>query len=367
MTTTDSLRGPVTLDSLHEHAQAVLVASGVAASHADLVSASLVDAEARGIGSHGLTRLRIYSERVRRGLAEGAVEPQVTRTRSGVIDVDALNALGQVGAGVAVDAAMEVAREAGIALAGVRNSNHCGTLAFFTRRIAEAGLVAIAMSTAPPTMVYFGGRTPAVGTNPFSIAVPRAGAAPLVIDMATSATARGKIIVAEQTGTPIPGDWALDSEGRPTSDPAAALAGSMVPFAGPKGSGLAMMIDLICGGLIASATGFSIGNMYEEWDRPQRVGHAFIVLDPGACPGGAGYGRTVAEFAAELAALPPAEGHSAVLAPGTLEDAALARARANGLEVPPAVLADLLNLAEEVGATTSLLTETRGGAPWLSN
>lgn len=357
MTILDTMRGPVPLTRLHDHARGILVASGVASPHAELVSSSLVDAEARGIGSHGLTRLRIYSDRVCKGAVDGTATPLVERSVGSVIRVDARNALGQVGAAAAVEAGMTLARQQGIALAGVRNSNHCGTLAFFTRRIARAGLVAIAMSTAPPTMVYFGGRTPAVGTNPFSIAVPRWQASPLVIDMATSATARGKIILAHQTGESIPGDWSLDIDGHPTDDPAAALQGAMLPFAGPKGSGLAMMIDLIAGGLIGSATGHQIGNMYEEWDRPQRVGHAFIIIDPSVWSDGEQYEREVAHFAEQLGLLPPADGYSAVLAPGTLEDEALARAEKHGLDVPGAVLEDLVALAGELGAPNLLPAE----------
>jgi len=362
MTISDTIRGPVPLDSLQDLASALLEASGVSSSASGLVAASLIDAEARGIGSHGLTRLRIYSERVRAGVVDGAAVPSVERAAGGVVRVDARNALGQVGAEAAVNAAIGLAGEAGIALAGVRNSNHCGTLAFFTRRIARAGLVAIAMSTAPPTMVYFGGRTPAVGTNPLSIAVPRHGGGPLVVDMATSATARGKIIVAHQLGDSIPADWALDVEGRPTEDAAAALAGSMLPFSGPKGSGLAMMIDLIAGGLIGSATGYEIGNMYEEWDRPQRVGHAFIVIDPGPWADAAEYESRVGAFVEQLGLLAPADGHRAVLAPGSLEDAAIARARSVGLEVPVPVLEDLRALAGELGVE-DVLSGAAAGSP----
>ena len=121
------------------------------------------------------------------------------------------------------------------------------------------------MSTAPPTMAYFGGRTRAVGTNPFCLAVPRADGPAVLLDIATSATARGKIIIAEQLGTPIPAGWAVDAQGRPTTDAAAALTGAVLPFAGPKGSGLAMIIDLLCGALLAGVSGFDIGDMYETW------------------------------------------------------------------------------------------------------
>ena len=356
MTTTDAETHTLGIEALTDHASGVLEASGLSSTNARLVAESLVDAEARGVGSHGLTRLRIYSERLRKLMADPNGTPEVTSVAGGTVRVDAHNAIGQIGAQFGVDVAMDLARMQGIAIAGIRNSNHCGTLAFFTRRIAEAGLIAIAMSTAPPTMVYFGGRTRAVGTNPISMAVPRSGANPIVIDMATSATARGKIILAHQTGAGIPPGWAVDVAGRPTTDPELALAGSVLPFAGPKGSGLAMMVDLLCGALVGGVTGAEIGDMYEDWNRTQRVSHVFIVIDPAVWQDPQQFTDTVARFADTVGELPPADGHERVLLPGEIEDAALARAVRDGIAVPTSVLDDLTALATEVGLDSSLDT-----------
>lgn len=339
----------VPMNELREHCAAVLRAAGLDRTAAELVADSLVDAEARGISSHGVTRTRIYSERLRGGMIDAAAVPVVARETAGSVLLDANNAIGHVGADAAVDLAVARAAETTMSAVGVTNSNHCGTLAYFTRRAASRGLVTIGMSTAPPTMVYFGGRTRAVGTNPLSIAVPRPDGPPIVVDMATSSTARGKIILANQLGKEIPEGWAVDRDGRPTTDAAAALEGSVMPFSGPKGSGLAMMVELLAGAMVAGVTGTGIGDMYEDWTRPQRVGHLFLALNPDGWAGRSAFAAHVRDFAAGVHALPPGDGFDGVLLPGEVEDAALATAERDGVTVSSTVFADLASLAREVG------------------
>jgi LDH2 family malate/lactate/ureidoglycolate dehydrogenase len=343
---------------LREHCSAVFRAAGLDSTTAELVADSLVDADARGIGSHGVTRTRIYAERLRGGMIDAAARPTVVSEKPGAVHVDASNAIGHLGAQAGTDAAIERAARGAVCVAGVANSNHCGTLAYFTRQAAARDLVGIAMSTAPPTMVYFGGRTRAVGTNPVSIAVPRTQGPPITVDMATSATARGKIILAHQLGTDIPGEWAVDEAGRPTTDPAAALLGSVLPFAGPKGSGLAMMVDLLCGALVAGVTGDEIGDMYEDWTREQRVSHLFVVLNPDSWLGREAFLTHVEAFAHRVHTLPPAADFERVLLPGEVEENAKAAAERDGIPLPATVAADLDAIAAEVGVDRRLVPES---------
>ncbi len=346
----------VGLDELRAHCAAVLGAGGLGADDAGLVADSLVDAEARGISSHGVTRTRIYTERLRAGMLDAQARPTVVRRTAGSVHLDAHNAIGHVGANAAVDLALERADagDSAVCAVGVANSNHCGTLAYFTRRAAESGVVMIGMSTAPKTMIYFGGRTRAVGTNPLSIAVPRPDGPPIVVDMATSATARGKIILANQLGQDIPDGWAVDSDGRPTTDAAAALEGSVMPFSGPKGSGLAMMVELLAGAMVAGVTGDGIGDMYEDWTRTQRVSHLFIALDPDGWFGRSAFGEHVAGFVERVHDLPAGEGFDKVLLPGEVEDVAWNRALENGVTISATVAADLDAIANEVGLDRTL-------------
>jgi LDH2 family malate/lactate/ureidoglycolate dehydrogenase len=340
--------------ALRQHCSALLTAAGLDDEAADLVADSLVDAQMRGIASHGVTRLRIYTSRLRAGLVDAAARPAVVAQFPGGGTVDAGNAMGHLGARAGVDLAVDGAETSGAYVAGVLNSNHCGALGYFARRATQRGLAVLAMSTAPPTMAYFGGRTRAVGTNPICLAVPCGDRPPVVLDIATSATARGKILVAEQLGAQIPVGWAVDAEGRPTTDAAAALAGAVLPFAGAKGSGLAMMVDLLCGGLLAGVSGPDIGDMYDDWDRPQRVTHLFVVLDPDRWIGRAALAQHVLRFAADVHALPPAAGVERVLLPGEVEEAAAEQAQRDGVRLPGPVAADLDGLAGELGLPARL-------------
>lgn len=348
----------VTVGELREHCAAVLRSAGLPARVATLVADSLVDAEARGISSHGVTRVRIYAERLLAGMVDADATPTTVAQSPGRVQIDAGNAIGHVGAEAGLEAAVAGAMTDFVSVAGVYNSNHCGTLAYFARKASERGLIAIALSTAPPTMVYFGGRTRAVGTNPICISVPRPDGPPIVVDMATSATARGKIILSNRLGEDIPEGWAVDADGRPTTDAAAALLGSVMPFAGPKGSGLAMMVDLLAGALVAGVTGPDIGDMYEDYTRTQRVSHLFIVLNPDGWVGREAFLEHVGAFVKRVADLPPADGVDHVLLPGEPEQARLETAQRDGVQLAAAVVADLAAIAAEVGLDRQLLTLT---------
>lgn len=343
----------VDLEGLRAYCRDILAAAGLPVDVADLVADSMTDAEARNIRSHGVYRTRIYADRVRAGLVDRYAEPiVVTDTGDGVV-VDARNAIGHLGARTGVDLAVEHASAATCCTVGVRNSNHCGTLAYFVRRATAAGLVLLAATNAPPTMTYFGGRTRAVGTNPLAIGVPRAGRTPIVLDIATSATARGKIIMAEHLGRPIPPGWAVDVRGHETTDASEALRGSVLPFAGPKGSGIAMLIDLLCGELLAGVSGEAVGDMYDDWTRPQQVSHLFIAINPATFAGDA-FGSRVASFADRVHGLPASEGTDGVLLPGEIEDNARRAAERDGLTLPATVAAELTATARAVGVVGAL-------------
>ncbi|GAW51830.1 MULTISPECIES: Ldh family oxidoreductase [unclassified Nocardioides] len=353
----------IALADLETVVSSVLSAAGFPEPRARLVAASLVDAEARGISSHGVSRARIYARRVSEKLVDATAVPTVTG-RGATRRVDAHNAPGQVGAEVAVGEAIAGARESGVCFVGVLNSNHCGTLSFFLRGIAEAGLIGFAMTNGPAVMAYHGGRSRAVGTNPFGYSVPRADAPPIVLDMATSNAARGKIISMARSGVgEVPNDWAVDVDGRMTNDPVAALAGAVLPFSGPKGSGMAMGIDLLCGALLSGVSGDDIGDMYENWDRPQRVGHVFGAVDPGAWLADGGFAGNVDAFVDRVHALPPAVGQDRVFLPGEIEEDRFARALEGGIQLTATVAEDLRRLTVEysVPQVGELLTAVEHG------
>ena len=341
----------IRLDDLERWVASMLAATGLTADDAGLVAAALVEAEGRGVSSHGVARTRIYSERIRAGLIDARARPEVVKETAATAHIDAHSAVGPVGGQAGLQAAIDKATAEGAGVSLVRESNHCGALAFYVRRATAQGLIAIMATNGPPVMVYFGGKTRAVGTNPLGIGVPRSDGPPLVLDMATSATARGRVILAGQTGQPIPEGWAVDVDGVPTTDAERALQGAVVPFAGPKGSGLAMMLDLLCGGLAAGITGEQIGDMYEDFEHAQRVSHLVMVLNPDAWLGGDAFRDHVAKFAARVGDLPPAEGSDKVYLPGEIEERAWQAARREGVTLSGHVFEDLQDLSQESDVT----------------
>src|SRR5262249_16533334 len=236
----------------------VFTAAGIAAADAQVVAADLVAADLEGISSHGVMLLPMYIERIPKGSVSRRRGGEIVRDRGGAIVIDAGNALGQLTARQAVKLAVARAREIGLAAVGVRNGFHFGTAGRYARMIAEQNCVGIVLSNTRPLIPPPGGAEAMVGNTPIAIALPSAGEFPVEADMALSATAMGKIRLAAAAGQRIPDDWALDSQGRPTTDPALAIKGMLLPAAGPKGFGLALVIDLLCGGLSEGAVGAGV-------------------------------------------------------------------------------------------------------------
>ena len=262
----------------------ILTAVGIAAVDARLVAADLVAADLEGIASHGVMLLPMYVERIDKGSVSRASGGEVVSDRGGAIVIDAGNALGQLTSRQAVRLAVERARELGLAAVAVRNGFHFGTAGRYARMMAEQNCVGVVLSNTRPLMPAPGGAEALVGNNPVAIALPSAGEFPAEADMALSATAMGKIRLAAAAGARIPGDWAVDSEGRPTTDPAAAIKGMLLPAAGPKGFGLAFVIDLLCGGLSDGAVGADVRPLYGDPGEPYRCAHFFLAIDAGYFP-----------------------------------------------------------------------------------
>lgn len=252
---------------------------GLPAEDAELFVDALIQANLRGMDSHGLYFLPIYVKRMELGLIAKHGHVKVIREGPAFALVDGGNLLGHVVAQRSMEMAIAKARQSGIGMVGAKNSNHCGIMARYTLMAAESGCIGVAMANTPPLMAPWGGATAFFGTNPISIAVPGGGEPPLALDMATSEVARSKILVASHKGERIPSRWALDESGLPTEDPHAALRGTMTPMSGHKGSGLAMMIDILSGVLTGAASGREVGDLLSfEDSEKQNVGHYFQAI-----------------------------------------------------------------------------------------
>jgi LDH2 family malate/lactate/ureidoglycolate dehydrogenase len=337
-------------EALREFCEEVLGAAGVPRKDARIVAASLVDAELSGMKSHGVTRLNDYLLRMEQGLMTPATKLDVVRETPSTALLDANDGWGQVASERAVELVVEKAREVGSAWVGVRNSNHNGTAAYWTMKIARQGMVGICSMNTSPVMAAYGSRRPTLGTNPLSIAVPSSSGSPVVLDMATSNQARGKIILAAQNDDPIPEGWAITGEGLPTTEAKEALKGSVLPLGGPKGSGLAIMLDILTGVLTGAEFGAKMPRMYDD-PKPQRVGHMFSAISVEAFMPMTEFLSRMDEKEQETRQGPPAPGFESVSMPGDGTHARMATYRHNGIPLTEEVYADLLAAAARYGVS----------------
>jgi LDH2 family malate/lactate/ureidoglycolate dehydrogenase len=334
--------------ALTEYARAVLGHLDVPDADAREVADNLVLAELRGVDSHGLIRLPVYARRLKAGVLKARPAITARTPFPAVALVDGDNGLGAVVGARAMERAIEIARTQGTGFVGVRHSNHFGPAAFYVEKAVRQGFVGCAISNAPPNMAAFGGRVRFLGTNPFAIGIPAGKEPPLVFDASSSVAARGKIIAAAERDVPIPAGWAIDLEGRPTTDARAALAGAVLPFGGAKGSAISFIIDVISGVLSGAAFALHL-NTLENLGAEQDLGHAFFVVRTDLFQPAEEFGRRMDEILGMLKATPPAAGIERVLVPGELERRTEGRLREEGIPVPPEVLAQLQALGRECG------------------
>lgn len=249
-----------------------------------------------------------------------------------------------------MEKAIEIAQAQGTGLVSARRSNHYGPAAFYIEKAVERGLIACSISNAPPNMAAFGGRIRFLGTNPFAIGIPAGKEEPLIFDAASSVAARGKIIAAAEKNDPIPDGWAIDPEGRPTTNAKAALAGAVLPFGGAKGSAISFIIDIICGVHSGAAFGLYL-NTLENLSAEQNLGHSFFVMRTDLFQSADAFASRMDEILGMLKTTPPAEGFERVLAAGEIERAKHRRLEKDGIPIPDEIIVQLENLANKCEAT----------------
>lgn len=292
-------------------------AVGVPEAAAGYVAECLVEADEQGIASHGVMLVPMYVERIQAGSISLETEGTVVADIGATAVIDARNALGQLTARQAAAVASGKAKQHGLGAVAVRNAFHFGTAGRFALDMARAGHIGIVACNTRPLLPAPGGAEALVGNNPIAIAMPSAGdGPPALLDMATSASAMGKIRMAEAAGASIPADWATDAEGRPTTDPSAAISGMLLPAAGPKGFGLAFMIDLLCGGLSSGGTGGSVTPLYGDASVPYNCAHFFLAIDAAHFGEPAAFAEVVAAAVDRVRGSRPAPGAEPVMSPG---------------------------------------------------
>ncbi len=334
-------------DTLRDFGTEVYRTLGMDDDTAALVSDSLVQADLWGHPSHGVMRLFWYAVR----LESGAMSPTATPDVSGkgaLLTMDGRDGVGHRVAKAAMSEAIRAAKMHGIGAVAVRNSGHFGTAMYYTRIAAQQGCIGFLTANASPAMAPWGGLDKRLGTNPWSWAAPAGRYAPFMLDIANTAVARGKLYNAKARGEPIPAGWAMDADGRPTTDAAAGIAGTILPMAGHKGYAIAMMVDMVSGVLSGSAFGTGVTGPYVPEGR-SGAGHLALAIDIEASRPLAAFEADMETLIDELKSSRPAPGASGIFYPGELEAASDARLRASGIDLPQSVVDDLRQNAARIG------------------
>ena len=317
------------------------MAVGVPSGDAAILARSLVDADLHGVSTHGVSRLNIYLQRIKKGLIDPQAELVVERGFGSVLTLNASNGLGQVQAVKSLDMLMPLAKTNGVAVATIRNSQHFGALSYFCNLAADEGMVLLAMTNCEPAMSPEGGYQAFFGTNPIAASFPTGKGFHVKIDLATSVTARGNVIAASKKNEAIPLGWALDRHGQPTTDAKEALLGTILTMAGHKGYALALMVEVFSSILSGAAVGPAIGSMYKDLDRPQNVGHFFCLLNIAAFLDPEEFTQRIDATIDKLKAGKRRPGVEEILIPGerSARNAALNEAR--GIAISDETLAEL--------------------------
>lgn len=324
-----------TVNDLIDQVTAALEKAGANADMARSTAKALVMAEAQGLGSHGLSRVGQYASHLRSGRVNGQARPSILRSHGAGLLVDADEGLAFPACEFAVREAIERARQFTIAFAGVTRSHHFGMAGMHLESVAASGMVGFAFSNSPAAMPAWGGSRALFGTNPIAAVFPRRQGDPISIDLSLSEVARGKLMVAAREGRSIPEGWALDKDGRPTTDPQAGLDGMMCPAGGVKGAMLALMVELLCVALTGASFGYEADSFFgAEGNRPH-IGHVFLAIDPSALTGSDAYFDRVETLVEAMLA------DDSVRLPGGRRNTLLQRSLSEGVEVPDAVWAQL--------------------------
>ena len=324
--------------------QKLMMKEGMREEDARICADNLVDADLCGVESHGVSRMTNYMKRLRTGVVASRGCCTVTKEHGSSLLIDGGNAMGMVVGKFAMDRCIEKARENGCCFAAVSHSNHFGMAACYVRMAAEAGMIGIAGSNAPPNLAPWGSSEKYMGTNPIAFGAPSFHT-PVILDMAPSVVAMGKIILAARLGKSIPEGWVVTKEGKPTTDPVEGQYGTLLPIGGAKGSGLAIFMEIFSGILSGAAVGPHINHFWNDFDHPQNVGHFFCAVDVNKFMGLEAFKKYLEQMIGEMKALPKTPGTEEIFMPGEIESRKRQKRQAEGLVLPDSVYEELKALS----------------------
>lgn len=336
-------------NSLQKTAENIVVHRGVADDDAAVLANSLIYADLTGTSTHGISRLKIYMDRIDAGLIDPKAQPQVVKQTGSTAAIDANNCIGQVAGTFATERAIELCEQHGIGACTVRHSQHFGAARYYCKLAADAGVMGGALTNSESAMAPWGSYEPYFGTNPISLGCPTPREFPILIDLATSQVARGNIIAAAKAGEDIPDNWALDDKGNPTTDAEAALDGSVLPLGGVKGYALALLVDLLSGVLSGAGFGTGVGSMYDEFDREANVGHFFYAINPEAFMLMEEFNQRLEKMIQQIKSSGRSPNVDEIFVPGEIEFNTLKKRREDGIPLPPEVIEEVSQMASEAG------------------
>ena len=339
--------------SLAEFATAVYADAGIPEVDARLIADTLIQADLWGHQSHGVLRLGWYLDRIRNGVMTPVTVPEFDVDAGAVAVINGRDGVGHVLADFARKEAVLRAKKHGIAVVGVHTSNHFGTCMYYTRLGALDGCVMLLTSNGGPAMAPWGGSKKIIGTNPWSVAAPAGSFPPLLVDMANTGVARGKIYLARNKQLPIPLGWALNSAGEPTTDPKEAIDGIILPMAEHKGYAIAVMVDMLSGVLTGSGFLSGVHSPYKTAEK-SNCGHLMVAMNIEAFQPLKQFGARMESFLSEIKSVPLAKGHDEVFYPGEIEANNDVRFRRDGLLLAEDTLADLRRIAKQTGLSAKL-------------
>ncbi len=324
----------ISIEELRELATRALIKANTSPENARLVAEALVAADADGLSSHGVSRIPFYADQALSGKVNGQATPQLQVSATAAIRVNAKDGFAFPAIKLGLERALTMIADTGVVGVAIANSHHCGALGYHVEQVALKGYLALGFSNTPSAMAPWGGHKGTLGTNPIAFACPRGNHAPLVIDLSLSKVARGKIMVAQQKGEPIPAGWALDAQGKATTDADAAMAGTMVPLGDAKGAALALMVEILTAALTGANFAYQASSFFTAKGPAPRIGQYFILINPAAFTGD-GFLTRIEELFGEIL------GQQGTRLPGDKRLAQREQSRKQGISLPPTLYQDL--------------------------
>ena len=322
--------------------QRIFKKNNLSNSHSKICADYLLKAELINAQSHGLARLKMYCDRLKKGLINSKPKIKIKKISSSISHINADNSIGFVAADIGIKVAIKNAKKTGIGLVAIKKSGHYGLSSFYAEQAVKKNLIVFCFTNAPPALAPHGAKKSLFGTNPICFGAPT-GNTPFIFDSSASMINRGKIRRAEKLGLKIPFGVALNKKGKITTDAKQALQGTQLPIAGFKGSGLAWMVDILSGVLTGSSHGGKTKDPFDDFSGPQNVGHLFITINPNVFSGNS-FLKEMKKNIKLVKKLPKAKGFSSIMYPGERKNKIYKKNINKDISIPSKILKEMEDL-----------------------